>query len=569
MGNKKFNILLIQPPLPANDRHKRVLPLGLGYIASYLRSRLNDIEIEILDALVLNMNYTQMVREINKHKRDIVGITFWSAQAPSAYALARAVKSRNPATAVIFGGVHTTCYPEEAAKFADYCVLHEGEETFCELVESIKGGSKPNAIKGIAYIKNGGFVQTPSRPFINNLDDIPFPSWDLLPVGRYDTPLHVLGGQRMPLIGSRGCRYNCSFCISPYMWRQIVRWRSPGNVIAEIREIIARYGIRQFHFWDDNLLMNKEYIETLCTKIIDSKLDIKWIGLSRGSHITAHPEIIGLLKDSGCVGLEIGIESADPNTFLDIQKEEDVRDLERACSLQKEHGIYPLFTYMTLNPGENITTYYLQAQFIDKLLSGLPWCEFFHPLPFPVYVGQFCTPHVGTELYRQAKNLGMVLAQGWDEYNHHTVNFIPNSLLNDVPQRTIERLRESDYIICTKAAWYWMYELYPYAEPLYLQTAKRCGFLRFLSEFFAHCNGRVSIRGIAQELSERLGTGFKKSMRYSVIITIVLSQLGVIRSALFNTEIEIKLKTINIPSYRGAKWRYRLLRLIASIAKFG
>ncbi len=568
MGDSnKLNILLIQPPLPANMRHKKVLPLSLGYIASYLQKNSAGINVEILDALVLNMSYAGVVKEIFRKKRDVVGITFWTAQVPFVYNLAKAIRRENPDTTIIFGGVHTTCCPKEAAKFADYCVLHEGEETFCELLECIRNKKSPHKIKGLAYIKNGEFIQTSPRRFIDNLDDIPFPAWDLLPLERYDTPLHVVGGRRMPIVGSRGCPYNCSFCVSPYMWKQRVRWRSPENVVCEIMELIERYGIRQFHFWDDNLLMNKEYIEGLCTRIIDNRLDIRWVGITKGSYITAHPEIMGLLKESGCIGLEIGIESADPDTFLNIRKEENLRDLEEACRLQKEHGMYPLFTYMSLNPGENITTYYLQAKFIDKILSGLPWYDFFHHLPFAVYVGQFCTPHIGTELHENAENLGMVLAEGWEEYNHHTINFVPNSLLNDVPLKTIEQLRESDYVICTEAAWGWMYELDPREESLSLQMAKRCTFLRFVSEFFSRCNGSMSLKDIAREMSENSDIGFKKSIQYSVLITIVLSQLGVIRSALFNTEIEMRLKTMYIPDYLQVKRKYRFLRLIAPARK--
>jgi hypothetical protein len=139
--------------------------------------------------------------------------------------------------------------------------------------------------------------------------------------------------------------------------------------------------------------------------------------------------------------------------------------------------------------------------------------------------------------------------------------------LDDVPQRTIKRLREDDYIICTKAAWGWMYDLYPYEESLYLQIAKRCGFLRFLSEFFVRCNGRLTLREIAQNLSEYLNISLTKSLRFCAIITIVLAQLGVIRSALFDTEIELELKRIAIPNYFRTKWKYRILCLFAKVLR--
>jgi anaerobic magnesium-protoporphyrin IX monomethyl ester cyclase len=563
-----MDILLIQPPLPANERHKRVLPLGLAYLASYLRDNIETISIEILDSHVLNIGYSQTIKEFSKKKRDVVGITFWTAQAPFAYALAGMIKKISPKTIIVFGGVHTTCCPEESAAFCDFCVLHEGEQTLTELVKCFIDGLSAYDIKGVAYFREGNFVKTPPRAFIDNLNKLPFPAWDLLHMEKYDTPLHVVGGKRIPIVGSRGCPFKCSFCASPYLWKQKVRWRSPENVVAEMKEVIAKYGIRQFHFWDDNLLMNKENIKGLCDEIIANKMDIKWVGLSRGSHIVAYPEILGLLKKSGCIGLEVGIESADPNTFINIHKGEELNNLEKACQLQKKHGIYPLYTYMSLNPGETINTYYAQAKFIDDILDGLPWCEFFHPLPFPVYVGQFCTPHVGTELRRDIKDMGVILANGLEEYNHHTINFIPNSLLDDIPNKTIDRLRDDDYIICVKAAWYWMYDLYPFKEPFYLQAAKRCGFLNFVYKFFLYCTGDLSVRKISEELSGYFGISLAKSMRYSVIIVMILSQLGVIRSAFFDTEAQIPLKTINLPDPHRTRRKYGFLRLISPIVRF-
>ena len=560
---KELEVLFLHPPLPANSRHKRVFPLGLAYLASYLRNSSSDVRIEAIDAHVLNMRYEDVLEGIKREKRDIVAITFWTAQAPFVYALAKEIKEYDPETVIIFGGIHTTCCPEEAATYADYCILHEGEETFRELIENIQKGAVIDQIKGIGYFKNNSFIKTLPRPFIEDLDSIPFPAWDIFPMERYNTFLHVIGGMRVPLVGSRGCSYNCSYCVSPFMWKQNVRWRSPDNIILEMKIIMEKYNIRQFHFWDDNLLMNKPYIKELCEKIIDNKLDIKWVGLSRGSHIIAFPEVMKSLKDSGCVGLEVGIESVDENTFRAIQKEEEVKELDKAFRLQKEAGLYPLFTYMALNPGENINTYYVQAKFIDNILSGLPWCDFFHPLDFPIYVGQFCTPHVGTKLYEQAKELGVVIAEGWQDYNHHTVNFLPNSLLEDIPEATIKALRDIDYIICTKAAWGWIYQLYSDKEPIYSQIAKRSGFICFVRRFFYYCRGRFTIREIIKKVGKDLGISHKKSSEYTAITVIVLSQLGIIRSAVSNIKNQIKLKTVVIPDYVRIRRKYRILKFLS------
>jgi hypothetical protein len=383
---------------------------------------------------------------------------------------------------------------------------------------------------------------------------------------RYDTALHVVGGKRVPVIGSRGCCYNCSYCVSPFMWGGQVRWRSAKNVFAEMKEIIERFRIRQFHFWDDNLLLNIKYINELCHEIINSNLGIKWVGLSRASHIVANKRILGLLRDSGCVGLEVGIESVDEKTFKNIKKGEALQTLKEACRLQKENGLYPLFTYMSLNPGENIDTYYYQSIFIDQILSGLPWCNFFHPLPIPVYIGQFCTPHVGTRLFDEVKDLGLNLRESWQDCNHHTINFIPNSLLEDIPVKMVSKLGEKEYIICVKAAWSWIYELFPSGDALFNQALKRAGYLRFVLEFFRLCSGKT-VKEISLLLAKRLHISNKKSFQYSAITIIVLAQLGIIRSSLYDGKLENKVKDIKLDNFDEIKWKYRLLRLLGNFAR--
>src|SRR3989338_6475585 len=165
----------------------------------------------------------------------------------------------------------------------------------------------------------------------------------------------------MPVIGSRGCPYNCSYCVSPLIWLREVRWRSPENVIEELKEIIKKFQIPQFHFWDDNFLLNREYVIGLCEGILKENLKIKWIGLTRASHVQKNKDLIDLLAKAGCIGLEVGIESANPETFLQIHKEENLAVIEEIAKLQKDNGMYPLFTYMAFNPGETINGYYLQG----------------------------------------------------------------------------------------------------------------------------------------------------------------------------------------------------------------
>lgn len=560
-----MKVLFVQPPLPCNERHKRILPLGVGYLCAYIREKLPEVELKVLDAHVLNMNYSQVVSEIGKEKWDIIAFSFWTAQAPFVYNIVPSLRHSQPDALIVFGGVHTSLCPEEATKHSDLCVLHEGEITFTEVLGRILEGKDFKDVAGIAYLEDDKFVKNQARPMIDNLDSIPFPAWDLLSMECYATPLHVVGGKRLPVVGSRGCPYNCTYCVSPLMWMRTVRWRSAANVIEEMKKSISDLGISQFHFWDDNFLLNRKYVIELCEGILKENLKIKWTGLTRASHIQKNKDIVALLGKSGCIGLEVGIESANPETFSQIQKEESLVTIEEIAKIQKENGMYPLFTYMAFNPGETINGYYMQSRFIDKLLSNLPWLEHFHPLPFPVYIGQFSTAYPRTQLMEDAPNLGMVLVEKWDDCFHHNINFIPNSLLEDVPIKTRAHLKPNDYMVVLNSAWAGIWTFASYALPRFERGMEQWKYVKYLSSFFIRCDGNSTVKKIAEEVSDFLDMDKKKSYQYAAFSSLVLAQLGLIRSALYEQDLEMEIKEINVRAGRGIKKKIKKILFLTVI----
>ena len=530
----KYSLIFVQPPLPANERHKRVLPLGLAYMASYLRERMPGLPVSIVDGQAHKLSPSEMVDSVLNSPGDkkFVGITYWTCQTPAVRVISKGLKEREPEITVIHGGIHTTIFPRETLDVADYCVLHEGEETIAELVQCLmSGGSGLDKIPGIAYHSNGEKNINRPRPFIENLDSLPFPAWDLLDMEAYDSPLHVVGGKRLPVIGSRGCPYGCTYCGSPLMWGKRVRWRSPENVLAELKASIERLGLSQFHFWDDNLMLNRKYIERLCRLIVDEGLSIKWTGLTRASHIARNADIMGLMREAGCIGLEVGIESANPRTFYTIQKEESLRIIQDVANIHKANGMSPLYTYMAFNPGESISGYYEQARFIDRLISDLPWYEYFHPMPFPLYTGQFCTPHVGTMLHEDAPKMGMVLVDGLEDYYHHRINFVPNSLLDDIPMRNIKRLDLYYYRLCSFALTYSFWSDFNASVPVDAQKAILSDYRDSLNLFWKLSDGRRSIRDISLIVHSKLGIERKQAVRFCAFTALILGQIGVIKSA--------------------------------------
>jgi len=401
--------------------------MSLLYLAAYAREKIPDAHFAVLDAQGLDLPLKAVEDTICRHRWDVVGVTSWTAQAEGAFRLADLARERTDAT-VMLGGVHATLRPEEAAEHADVAVVGEGELTFQELLEHLAAGEPIDEVAGIAYRRDGRFVLNPRRPFIDDLDQIPFPAWDLLPfLERYNSPMHIVGGQRMPVVGSRGCPFNCTFCSSPMVWRRKVRWRTPGNVVAEMLEIRDRLGIDKIHFWDDNLMLNRAYAEGLAQGLVDAEARMEWVGLTRASHIVKHRDLLPLMRESGCIGIEIGLESFSDQAAAMVDKGEATSEMTEASEAMRSADIVPLYTHMVFNPGETISSYTRKREFLRTM--GSP--EF----NSDGELGQCATPHVETGFAAEASELGMVLAKRYQDYVHHRVNFVPHSLLDDVPVR--------------------------------------------------------------------------------------------------------------------------------------
>ncbi|MBI3815256.1 MAG: radical SAM protein [Nitrospinae bacterium] len=417
--------------------------MNLLYLSAYVMDKFPDVNIEILDGQIKNLCFEDMCTKIMKKRWDIIGIGYWTAQAPIAFNLSKFIKENTDAL-LIHGGVHPTVCPEDAVNYCDYAVMYEGEETFCEIVKIVRDSRfvvrdpELEKIKGIAYkseIRNpkSEITINPPRNYIKDLDTISFPKWELVgDITMYNSPMHVTGGLRLPLIGSRGCPYTCTFCSSPLMWERKVRWRKPENIVDEMEEAIKKFNINQFHFWDDNLMMKKGHIIELCNEIIRRGLKVNWCGLTRASHVTKHKDVLPLMKESGCVGMEIGIESFTEDSTELVRKGEGTGEMAEASMELERAGIAPLYTHMLFNPGETINGYYQKQVFLNEVNSKNT------AFLADSRLGQASTPHRKTDFEREAKDLGEVFIDDLSNYIHQRINFIPFSLLNDVPVKIKE-----------------------------------------------------------------------------------------------------------------------------------
>jgi len=379
------------------------LPLGLAYLAAVLEK--DKHEVRIIDAPTLSYRMSRIGDEIKKFRPQIVGLTATTSTIYEAYQLANMVKEISSSIKVIAGGPHVTFTARETLEecpYMDVVVRREGEETSEELINLLKSSPQDisflEKVKGITFRINGKIMETEDRPFIKDLDELPFPAYHLLPMDKYK-----LEGKRFAnIITSRGCPFSCIFCSSSELCGKTWRGRSAENVIEEIKLLSERYGVKEIEFLDDTFTLNKKRVERICDLLIKEKLNISWACSSRVD--TLSEELVNHLREAGCHTIYLGIESGSQHTLDIINKGITLIQAERAIRIVKKAQLNTLGTFIIGIPGETIKTIKKTISFAKKLSPTL--------VQFTI-----CTPYPGTKLFQMAKEKGWLITQDWSKYD--------------------------------------------------------------------------------------------------------------------------------------------------------
>jgi len=400
-----MNVLLVAPPVSPKIETLTAIkmiapPMGLAYLAAVLEEA--HCPVEILDSPPLRITLNQLPKELERRKPDLVGVTATTATVTEALRTAEIAKKALPGSTVALGGAHITFTPERTMKeypFIDIGVIGEGEETVLELVQALEQDRALKQVKGIIYRNDGQLVRTPPRPYIENLDTLPYPARHLLPMNRYGVfgKKHVLGA----ILTSRGCPFNCTFCSSSLLFGKKFRARSPKNVVDEIEQFKETYKTPYVEIIDDTFMLDKKRAEAICKELVDRKLDVTWACSSRVDLLTQH--LMAKLKKAGCGLLYYGAESGAQRVLNLMKKGIKLEQTIRVSRWSKELKLQTI------------------ASFVIGLLEET-WSEAIETIQFakkldPDYV-QFsiATPFPGTELYDTAKRERLLLTEDWSEY---------------------------------------------------------------------------------------------------------------------------------------------------------
>lgn len=332
---------------PGKTGAHTAFPMGLGYLAAV--SRENGHEVWVKDMEIEPEGLEQFLTE---RQPDVVGLSILTLPYPLSQQIIRRIRKALPNATIVIGGVHVSAVKEESLlenPDADVAVLGEGENTFLELLE----GKDYSEILGICYRRNGEVVENPPRPLIKNLDELPSPAWDLFPMLKYRATLPYGRTKYLVVVStSRGCPYRCPYCSQPL--GPVYRGLSAKRVVEDIEDLVTRYSIREFHFYDDVFTMDRKRTIELCDLLDQAKFKIKWSCNTRVDLVD--PEMLHRIKKAGCYIIQYGVESGNQEILDTIGRRYKVDRVRSAFKASREAGLRTSAFFVLGLPGETDET---------------------------------------------------------------------------------------------------------------------------------------------------------------------------------------------------------------------
>jgi len=390
-----MRILLVNPPVGFGYYSMGLSrpPLGLAYMASLL---VDTHHVKIID---FNIDKTSW-RRYPYDDFDVVGISADTARYSVAMKIAKRAKAAG--ATVVMGGPHVSFFDEDALESGcvDYIIRNEGEYSFLSLIKFLSREIPIEDVKGLSYMANGAPARTVVAPFINDLDSLPFPARDLLPLRRYKEKID--GRPMTTMITSRGCPFNCNFCSSSQF--SGVRWRprSVEGIFEEIELVYKKYDYRAINFIDDNFTLNPDRAARISERIMASGIDLYWEAMSHVETVVKNPGMVRTMARSGLKWMFLGFESGSQEILNEYGKKSSVADAKKAVDILHENGVKIIGAFILGALGDNERT---MRETIDLAKTLNPSRAQFSLL----------TPYPGTKLFERVKE--KLLTKNWEMYS--------------------------------------------------------------------------------------------------------------------------------------------------------
>ena len=395
-------------------------------IAAYLRSSYSyDVKIE--DIRVNGNGHFDLESTIRTYAPDVVGISALTHESNAIPWIAECVKRVNTDTPVLLGGPHATAYPEKAAEMpgVDYVIVGEGELVAGQLIERLLHRRDVSDIKGIVYKVDSRVISTGRGDFIEDLNDLPMPAYDLIPVeayGNFPRMSRTGSGNYMCIFTSRGCPYHCIYCHN--IFGKVFRSRSAEHLYKEIKHLYETFTIRDFEIMDDIFNLDRKRLIDFCDRIIRSGMNITLAfpnGL-RGDILDE--EQLNKLRQAGTIFIAFAIETGSPRLQKLIKKNIQLGKIKKNIEIARRLRIHTHGYTMIGFPGETLEEMKMTVDFLVS--TKLHTFAMFAVVPFE-----------STELASIARTMGHLPVSDFS-MNYDSKKFVN---LTDVPTRKVNRIR--------------------------------------------------------------------------------------------------------------------------------
>jgi len=417
--------MLIFPPVTIARIYDKMccMPMGIAYLGAVLRDR---YDVRLLDAVAeghhlerdidkrifqYGLDTDMIMDRVREFGPDVVGMScLFSNQFPVVADLARKVKDWDPDVVTVTGGTHPTFLPERTLEeeAIDYVVMGEAEESLPALLTALEKGEGFEGIDGLSWRDSDGNIRVHEKTaWIKDLDSLPFPARDMLPVEKYyriNIPFMFFSKspRNLSISTSRGCPCRCNFCSSTRYWGGRYRTRSPESVLAELEHMKNRYGVKEVKFEDDNLTFDRKRAKALFRGMIDRGLNLSW-NMPNGVMVKtlSDTEMVRLMKESGCFEVILAFESGDQYVVDNIvNKPLDLDASREIVKNVQDEGIDTHAFFIVGFPGETLQQIKNTFNYAKSLLLDKFYVFIFNPLP-------------GTPLYTECLERGLIE----DEYS--------------------------------------------------------------------------------------------------------------------------------------------------------
>ena len=422
-----MKIVFVRPPFEGMGVYKPP-HLGIAALSAFLKKKFGSkIKIEFIDALLYEMSEKDVVDKIIETNADVIGFTVKTMQVEQTLNIIKQIKKMS-SPIIICGGNHVSVEPELFIENGcDFAIVGEGETAIAYIIQCLLNNIKISK-SIISNLDIGKEQQDRMDKLVVVRDkevDETLPDWEIMEIEKYNENIHYDKGIRaLPIMASRGCPYKCDFCSSFLTWGTKVRYRSPESVINEIETEIEKYKIKNFHFYDDNLLLNRNWMSKFLPILLEKNLNINWICLSRPEIINRNSDLLPLMKKAGCIGFELGFETSDKELYITMNKKNQGSEFYKTFNLILKYKFKMVeFLIMCFYEGETLQTLCKTYNQLNYFYKNQGFTKIIHSR-------YFATPFLKTEFNHNIDKKGIILSEG-NRYKYAVfLNFVPYSFLN-------------------------------------------------------------------------------------------------------------------------------------------